>query len=163
MNRLGAEMDDCIELWDMLLCQLADTQTEFLVSLTDAMLVRIIYQSSIGLDLDPYREALTFWLSHIYTSDTWSRSILRSNVNVNVAMATCLQNPNRWALQFGWAIIDSSFHKSARTRYEGRLREASEAYEKRNIHGIQVQSPTDAWHEWEGHWAPIPIGVVPSI
>ena len=119
-------MNEVFSLWDSLLKKLTSHQSRFLAMLTDEMLVHLISPSMLDTSIDTYREAITMWLEHIYTTRGWWAAIKRMKLNDSIIMETCLQNPSHWTLHLASTIIESSSHKITKEVYEDRVTKAIE-------------------------------------
>ena len=117
-------MDEVFSVWDDLLKSLASRQTQFLTIFTDEMVLHIISPSFMDVMIDTYREAVTMWLVHIYTTEEWAATIELVKLDDHSVLSTCLQNPNHWTLELATAIIDSPHHKEAQEIYGERVRRA---------------------------------------
>ncbi len=120
-DRLGRHMDEVFPIWDGLLKKLAPQLENFLPMLTDEMVIHIISPSLMDVVIDPYREAVTMWLVHIYTTKDWAPTIKRIKSECGSILLSCLQNPNHWTLQLAIAIVDAPGHSVAKEIYGERI------------------------------------------
>lgn len=152
-------MDEVFPIWDGLLKLLSSHQERFLSLLVDDMAIHIISPSLMDVTIDTYREVITMWLTHIFTSEIWAATIKHSKLDDNSIVPTCLQNPNHWTLKLASAIFDAVGHKIAKDVYGERIRKAVAEHAKSKEPIIQIV-PTDkyesllpshrAWLEREG-------------
>lgn len=137
-------MDEIYPIWDRLLQQLALRQERFLTTLTDEMAVQIISPSLMDVTIDPYREVITNWLMHIYTSKQWGAMPKQSKLEDDCILSTCLQNPNHWTLKLATTMINTPDRKLAKETYGERVLEAQSISTEYPLHLLPSQR---AWLE----------------
>lgn len=123
-------MEEIFPVWDSLLKMLSSKQERFLALLVDEMAIHIISPSLMDVTIDTYREVITMWLSHIFTSEIWAAPIKNGKLDHNSIVPTCLQNPNHWTLKLASAISDAPSHKIAKDVYGKRINKAVSEHAK---------------------------------
>ena len=129
-GRLGRHMEEMFPVWDSLLKMLSSKQERFLALLVDEMAIHIISPSLMDVTIDSYREVITMWLTHIFTSEIWAAPIKNGKLDDNSIVPTCLQNPNHWTLKLASAISDAPSHKIAKDVYGKRINKAVSEHAK---------------------------------
>lgn len=142
---LGRHMDEVFPVWDSLLKMLSAQQERFLAQLVDEMAMHIISPSLMDMTIDTYREVITMWLTHVFTSENWAATIKHGKLDDNFIVPTCLQNPNHWTLKLASAIFDAPGHKVAKDVYGERISKAVTEHAKAKEPIIRTMS-TDSHH-----------------
>lgn len=123
-------MDEVFAVWDILLKMLSLQQEQLLTLLIDEMAIHITSPSLMDVTIDTYREVITMWLLHIYTSENWAATVKHSKLDDNSIFPTCLQNPNHWTLKLASAIFDAPGRKIAKDVYGERIGKALAEHSK---------------------------------
>lgn len=137
-------MDEVFPMWDSLLKMLSSQQARFLALLVDEMAIQIISPSLMDVTLDTYREVITMWLTHIFTSEKWAAAIKYCKLDDHSIVPSCLQNPNYWTLKLASAILDAAGHKIAKEVYGERITRAVAEHAKQKEPIISRAISTDS-------------------
>lgn len=153
-------MEEACVIWDQLLEQLAAEQRQFLSLLTDKMAAQLIAPQHVQSPNDTFREGISMWLEHIYTSRFWHQAAKRSGLDDTAIISTCLQNPNKWTVRLASSITQRSNREQVQQFFGPLVAEAQEDLDfgtravKERLESATVRDPHgfDGWQKLQRSW-----------
>lgn len=101
-------MEGAFAIWGNLLRRLSVHQKRFLEILLGRMSYIVAQTSQLALQLDAFREAVSIWILHIFTSDPWTQPRTKDLVSQLRGMIVndCIMDPNCWSTPLARKLID---------------------------------------------------------
>ena len=121
MDRPCKSVEDHFLIWDPLIKKLSKHQSSFLRTLTEGIVREIIRSTCDRISNDQYREAMTMWLEHIFTSNVCRPVLRRAKLGCSGILSACFSSPSQWTLRLARSIMEAPGNGLEKAMYDERL------------------------------------------
>lgn len=88
-------MKEAFDKWDRVLLKITESNTSFLMYLTEDLVHRLVFDESRNSPEDALAEGLYLWLTHLLTSSAWGSH--QAVCPRSYILSACDESPNHWA------------------------------------------------------------------
>ena len=154
MDRPCKSVEDHFLIWDSLIKKLSKHQSNFLRDLTEEIVREIILSTSERISNDQYREAMTMWLEHIFTSNVYRPVLRRAKLGCSGILSACLSSPSRWTLRLARSMMEAPGNDVEKAMYDDRFRlflqdEIKFPEQSSNVQKEDTSTHLPSWHRPE--------------
>ena len=121
MHRPCESVEEHFLIWDSLIKKLLKYQCNFLRDLTEGMVTEIILSTCERISDDQYREAMTRWLEHIFTSNVYRPVLRRAKLGCSGILSACLSSPSSWTVRLARSITEAPGNNLEKAMYDDRF------------------------------------------